>query len=80
MVIVCHWVSLFQNLNFIVLEQGILNAQYCVLTVEFLLQNNGISVKKFIIELAGPHVSYYINRVRKVVKFPAIAYQISIIV
>jgi len=34
MVIVCHWVSLFQNLNFIVLEQGILNAQYCVLTVE----------------------------------------------
>ena len=46
MVIVCHWVSLFQNLNFIVLEQGILNAQYCVLTVEFLLQNNGISVKK----------------------------------
>jgi len=25
--IVCHWVFLFQNLNFIVLEQGILNAQ-----------------------------------------------------
>jgi len=31
MVIVCHWVFVFQNLNFIVLKQAILNAQYCVL-------------------------------------------------